>query len=1405
MRLRRYVLVLLGLALLALAAVWQLGYDGADPRLIFWPRPTEPGEPAALDRLVSINVEDRPLRDVLQDFSDEHDLPIRIDHAALKNSGIASNVRVSLRAEGITLRTALELLAEQGDPRLELFSHNGELWLSESTYWKSVVGHYESRLHRLDGLLTVEGPITEDDVAQIVCETVEPGNWIEVGGLGECHVGPGALLIVQTDEAHRRIEALLAGLEQMLREPRRRRPLDLDLPESSRAGREKILTALAKPTSLKLVDVRLDDALDDLAARHDIPIVVDRASLQLRWGTIDTRQTVTHDLQAVRLDTALRVLLTPFGLTHEVRGEALVTSAKHGGQSPLFTRLYPVADLLRIDPGRSDALLVVLHRAVASSSWSGVGGTATYAIQSDILVVRQTEANHARLVRLLADLRRANGLDVNSSTSPWEDAAGVVSTAQLLDKPTSLDWNEMPLGRVVRILQQEHRLPVTLDEGELRAVGVDANTPFTISAVDAPLSTALTWMLKPRDMAFTIVDDAVLITTTDEANDNEQARCYGVRRLTPTGDFDSLINVITTSVSPDSWPDVGGPSTVEYYGDALVVPQSREADREIAALLAGLESRLDQPDALKPIDVLPEPSQLARRVLEQLDKPAELELGQTSLANAVRRITAKYGVPVQVEYDSLIHHHVYGDTPTEGEFSRMRLGSALSLLARSLPAGVGISVRDSAVYFSDHRRAEENRLLRLYPTRGLVDNDVDAARLLGDFGERLVEQDEWHETGEFGDLLVVGTTWEKHQQWERLVMAIRRMQADPTIDALTPDAPPGSAEARLLATLEKPVDLDVQGRRLRDVLEQVAREHDMPLWFDESILSAMRRDLDAVVTFSLHGATLGRALELLLAEHELAYGLRHESLIITASHAPGYGPSIQPMLRLYQIGDLRRRYPPLKLEEPPLSSIGKQLPLYDSGFLTDFTEPSESPSFSRRLLQAVAMASPGAAVAVYDNLLGVYGAPASHRTVQAILSDMRVAIDLEVRGAEQSLLDRKVSLHCDDVPLPQAVEQLSREQQLPIRISYEMLAPERYPLGGPFSNTPSLRGETPSGGPPVVNCDLRNVTLREAIVSLGDAEFPLVPVEDHGLVIVTSPQRAEANPVARAHRLDHVLACYCELDIDSLARMAELMTRDSPFQRMMIAPCGESLVVLHTLQGHEDLRRWLTMLVEQADRAPRPYQLQRDDNTEAQQQLAERVMKAEDSLEAAWLAALATTVDYPTAALTEALAKRWMLANDDHDTRLCSALSRALKHGRYGPHREVPPLLAAFNDDDNALARYRLLVELREKGTDGVAELGGLLQAGEELSPDDRNAVLRLLAIRPEGADPAVPAIVEWLDDAESADQAVAALRAIDPEGRTARAYVEKNLANPQLPIPRRERLEKLRQKLDALFKPPTP
>jgi hypothetical protein len=94
---------------------------------------------------------------------------------------------------------------------------------------------------------------------------------------------------------------------------------------------------------------------------------------------------------------------------------------------------------------------------------------------------------------------------------------------------------------------------------------------------------------------------------SQRAKETPVARVYPVASLVlPTADaspseadFDTLIEVITTSIAPESWDEVGGPGSIDAFplGLSLVVTQTPEIHERITVLLNDLEGLRGAADA----------------------------------------------------------------------------------------------------------------------------------------------------------------------------------------------------------------------------------------------------------------------------------------------------------------------------------------------------------------------------------------------------------------------------------------------------------------------------------------------------------------------------------------------------------------------------------------------------------------------------------------------------------------------------------------------------------------------------------------------------------------------------------------------------------------------------------------
>ena len=109
--------------------------------------------------------------------------------------------------------------------------------------------------------------------------------------------------------------------------------------------------------------------------------------------------------------------------------------------------------------------------------------------------------------------------------------------------------------------------------------------------------------LRPYNLNWMIEDEALVILTQDKANASNRTRIYLVRNLVQSRsgmeveeDPDSLIELITSTGMTQTWSDVGGPGTLQYFPNAgtLVVTQTREVHDQIERLLVTLRQARDE-------------------------------------------------------------------------------------------------------------------------------------------------------------------------------------------------------------------------------------------------------------------------------------------------------------------------------------------------------------------------------------------------------------------------------------------------------------------------------------------------------------------------------------------------------------------------------------------------------------------------------------------------------------------------------------------------------------------------------------------------------------------------------------------------------------------------------------------
>jgi hypothetical protein len=166
-----------------------------------------------------------------------------------------------------------------------------------------------------------------------------------------------------------------------------------------------------------------------------------------------------------------------------------------------------------------------------------------------------------------------------------------------LKNPTQIEFFETPLQDVIDFLSHEHKIEIQIDVRALDDVGMGTDQPISKHLERVLLRDALELMLEELDLSWVIRNNVLLITTKEEAGTLLETKIYDVGDLVTCvdqkgqlwEDYETLSDVITSTVDPVSWEDVGGPGSVAgatfASAKVLVISQTREGHEEVADLL----------------------------------------------------------------------------------------------------------------------------------------------------------------------------------------------------------------------------------------------------------------------------------------------------------------------------------------------------------------------------------------------------------------------------------------------------------------------------------------------------------------------------------------------------------------------------------------------------------------------------------------------------------------------------------------------------------------------------------------------------------------------------------------------------------------------------------------------------
>ena len=428
-----------------------------------------------------------------------------------------------------------------------------------------------------------------------------------------------------------------------------------------------------------------------------------------------------------------------------------------------------------------------------------------------------------------------------------------------LDRAHMLDFVESPLSDVVKKLREQTKVDILLDQRSLDDVGIGADTPVSFHLAGVSLRSALRLLLRDFELTWIIRDEALVITTPEVAEENQATLFYSIgdlvrierpvdflqmqfggggdglgggglggggeagglragaiqhltqlEEIPPSDgrlDYDTLVELITSTIAPDTWEELGGPGSVTRFRNLLAVSQVEEVHERIGAMLNTLRQFRKQAaaaDGETPLVVdLPAHSDAVQKILAALNKNTTIRFEDTSLTDAIETISKKHGIPLLLDTLSLDGVGIGIDEGVSIDVRDIPLKSALQRMLRPLELTWSIE-EGSVLMITTPDVAEENLATRMYHVRDLVHAAGVDRRLVEDELVELsqtiqstIAPDSWDDVGGPGalawlaeyDALIVSQTSEIHSEISELLAQLRSKIAAPQVAAAPAPAP----------------------------------------------------------------------------------------------------------------------------------------------------------------------------------------------------------------------------------------------------------------------------------------------------------------------------------------------------------------------------------------------------------------------------------------------------------------------------------------------------------------------------------------------------------------------------------------------------------------------------------------
>ncbi len=495
--------------------------------------------------------------------------------------------------------------------------------------------------------------------------------------------------------------------------------LESDKPVDAERSIESILD---ETTEVNFIRIPLTEALEFLAKKHGIKIVLDNPALQ-EGGIFPIVEKVNLRASGIMLRSVLRLMLRQFYLTYFISDRQLVVTTDVKAEERFITVVYPVGDLIH-SPADAKEFTELLQYLCETASWTTEFpdnserddlGTMEYSTESNSLKIIHNQFVHETIEEVLYAFRHP--LKPGESIGDFAKTPMEKKIRDELNRVVTLNFEEITLGNVLLQIVDEYGIPMVADTEAFVENEYLLSELVSIKFSNITLGNALRGILRPYDLDYAVVDEVLVISSSsfisdimkrctyrvDDLIDREMIAKYwpvqrsplfGRQNDNPIGELITLIHMI-----PEAgfiWEGSNSRMVNFYPAQRLLfMNNSPGIHDKLSRLLDNLRKPLIPGESLDLLAPDIEQAQREKILIEELNQRVDLDPDDTPLLSAIQVPSRLYDLP-----PSFADRKNYIDSLTVSEiFRNVRRVTALNTILRRKQ--LGYTIEDDLIAIDD--------------------------------------------------------------------------------------------------------------------------------------------------------------------------------------------------------------------------------------------------------------------------------------------------------------------------------------------------------------------------------------------------------------------------------------------------------------------------------------------------------------------------------------------------------------------------------------------------------------------------------------------------------------------------------------------------------------------------------